>query len=42
MVDDKKLATDGQHQLPNEGERESKKPRLAEGFECQGEAEDVI
>lgn len=42
MVDDKKLATDGQHHVPNEGEREPKKPRLAEGSGCQGEAEAVI
>ncbi|XP_044428170.1 acidic leucine-rich nuclear phosphoprotein 32 family member E isoform X1 [Triticum aestivum] len=32
-------ATDGQFQVPYEGERERKKPRLAEGFGCQAEAD---
>ncbi|RLN08111.1 hypothetical protein C2845_PM11G12710 [Panicum miliaceum] len=38
MVDDTKPATDRQRQVPNEGERECKKSRLASGFGCQGEA----
>jgi hypothetical protein len=29
MVDDKKLATDGRRQVPNEGEGECKKPIIA-------------
>ncbi|KAF7099551.1 hypothetical protein CFC21_101175 [Triticum aestivum] len=37
MVDDSKPATDGQLQVHNEGERQCKKPRLAEeGFGWQG------
>lgn len=39
MGDEKKPASDVELQVPTEGERKFKKPRLSESFECQGPAE---
>jgi hypothetical protein len=37
LVDDDKPASDGQLQVPDEGERQCKKPKLAQGSGCQAE-----
>lgn len=41
ISDEKKRAADVELQVPNEGERECKKPRLSESFECQGTGEEI-
>ncbi|RLN41613.1 hypothetical protein C2845_PM01G45590 [Panicum miliaceum] len=41
ISDEKKRAGDVELQVPNEGERECKKPRLSKSFECQGLGEEI-